>query len=121
MALDVVAHDSEAYDAWQTAQQRNAIAPGDDEQRTGQQVFTAKACAACHAVRGTSASGKLGPDLTHVASRRTIAAGALDTTRGALAAWIADPQTIKPGSNMPMVPLTPDELNALSAYMANLK
>ena len=62
-----------------------------------------------------------GPDLTHVGSRRTIAAGLFETTRGSLAAWIADPQTIKPGNNMPMVPLTPDELRAVSAYMASLK
>jgi cytochrome c oxidase subunit 2 len=121
MALDVVAHEAAEFEAWRSRQQQNAAAPADDEQRAGQQVFMAKACSACHAVRGTAAAGALGPDLTHVGSRRTIAAGALQTTRGALAAWIADPQTIKPGNNMPMVPLTPDELNAVSAYMANLK
>jgi cytochrome c oxidase subunit II len=72
-------------------------------------------------VRGTSAAGVLGPDLTHVASRSYLAAGLLPTTRGSIAAWVADPQTIKPGNNMPMVPLTGDELRAVSAYLASLK
>ena len=80
-----------------------------------------KPCAACHTIRGTPASGTLGPDLTHVASRQFIAAGELPTTRGSLAAWIADPQTIKPGNNMPMVPLSRDELLDVSAYLASLR
>ncbi len=67
------------------------------------------------------AAGTTGPDLTHVGSRRYIAAGLFETTRGSLAAWIADPQTLKPGNNMPLVPLTPDELRAVSAYLASLK
>ena len=65
--------------------------------------------------------GTTGPDLTHVGSRKTIAAGLLETTRGSLAAWIADPQTLKPGNNMPMVPLTSVELKNISAYMESLK
>ena len=80
----------------------------------GRQFVSSQACAACHTVRGTSAAGTLGPDLTHVGSRLTIAAGLLPTTRGSLAAWIADPQTIKPGNNMPMVPLSAEELYARS-------
>jgi cytochrome c oxidase subunit 2 len=80
-----------------------------------------KPCASCHTVRGTDASGSTGPDLTHVGSRQTIAAGLFDTTRGSLAAWIADPQTLKPGNNMPMVALSSDELRQISAYMASLK
>jgi cytochrome c oxidase subunit 2 len=93
----------------------------DPEGISGQQAFMAKQCAACHAIRGTSANGTTGPDLTHVGSRKYIAAGLLETTRGSLAAWIADPQTLKPGNNMPMVPLSPDELRAISAYLASLK
>lgn len=87
----------------------------------GLQIFLAKPFAACHTVRGTAAAGTTGPDLTHVGSRRTIAAGLFETTRGSLAAWIADPQTIKPGNNMPLVPLTPEELRSVSAYLAGLK
>lgn len=99
----------------------DAATPTEAEAIAGQGVFLAKQCAACHAIRGTSASGSTGPDLTHVAGRRTIAAGLLETTRGSFAAWIADPQTLKPGNNMPMVPLTADELRQLSAYMESLR
>ena len=79
--------------------------------RRAARLSAGKACAACHTVRGTAAAGTLGPG-PHPCRRAgsTIAAGMLPTTRGSLAAWIADPQTIKPGNNMPMVPLTADEL-----------
>ena len=70
---------------------------------------------------GTAAAGRTGPDLTHLASRGTLAAGLLPMTRGALAAWIADPQTLKPGNNMPLVPLSADELQALTAWLASLR
>ena len=66
-------------------------------------------------------SGTLGPDLTHVGGREYIGAGLFPTTRGTLAAWIADPQGVKPGNNMPMVDLGADELNAISAYMMSLQ
>jgi cytochrome c oxidase subunit 2 len=94
---------------------------GDPEATAGRLAFLAKPCAACHTIRGTSANGKTGPDLTHISSRQTIGAGLLETTRGSLAAWIADPQTLKPGNNMPMVPLTGVELQNISAYMESLK
>jgi cytochrome c oxidase subunit 2 len=121
MALLVVAQDPAAYTAWRDGQVGQAASPDDPEAAQGQQFLTSHACAACHTVRGTSAAGTLGPDLTHVASRLTIASGLLPTTRGSLAAWIADPQTIKPGNNMPMIPLTPHELQSVSRYLANLK
>jgi cytochrome c oxidase subunit II len=121
MAMVVVALPPEEFESWMDAQLRDAASPATEEEAAGREVATGKACAACHAIRGTQASGTVGPDLTHVASRQTIAAGTLPTTRGALAAWIADPQTIKPGSKMPMVPLSADELRAVSAYMASLK
>ncbi|MET3997057.1 cytochrome c oxidase subunit 2 [Bradyrhizobium sp. S3.9.2] len=121
MALLVIAEPQEDFDKWESAQRQAAIQPAEADIASGLQTFLAKPCAACHTVRGTAAAGKTGPDLTHVGSRRTIAAGLFETTRGSLAAWIADPQTIKPGNNMPMVPLTPDELRAVSAYLASLK
>ena len=121
MALLVIAETQENFDNWATTQQQAAAKPADEETAAGLQTFLTKPCAACHAVRGTAAVGTTGPDLTHVGSRRTIAAGMFETTRGSLAAWIADPQTIKPGNNMPMVPLKPDELRAVSAYLASLK
>lgn len=121
MALLVVADSQDDFDKWAAAQRQAANPPAEEELAAGRQTFLAKPCAACHTIRGTDASGKTGPDLTHVGSRRTIAAGLFETTRGSLAAWIADPQTIKPGNNMPVVPLTPDELRSVSAYMASLK
>lgn len=121
MAMLVVAEPEAAFAAWRAAQLAEARPPDDPEQAAGRQVFVGKACAACHTIRGTPAAGTLGPDLTHVAARQYIAAGMLPTTRGALAAWIADPQTIKPGNNMPMVPLTSNQLNAVAAYLAGLK
>lgn len=121
MALLVIADTQADFDAWTSAQRQAAVQPTDEETAAGLQAFLAKPCAACHTVRGTAASGTNGPDLTHVGGRRYIAAGVFETTRGSLAAWIADPQTIKPGNNMPAVPLTPDELRAVSAYLASLK
>jgi cytochrome c oxidase subunit 2 len=120
MALLVVADEPAAFEAWRKAQTASAVAPLDDESRAGEAAFKTK-CAACHTIRGIEASGRVGPDLTHVGGRRYIAAGVLDNTRGSMAAWIADPQTIKPGANMPMVALSADELKAVSAYMTSLK
>jgi cytochrome c oxidase subunit 2 len=121
MSVFVIAQEPAEFEAWMAAQRRPAATSADAEIAAGQAVFLAKPCAACHTVRGTSASGTTGPDLTHLADRQTIAAGAFETTRGALAAWIADPQTLKPGNNMPMVPMSSDELRQLSAYMMSLK
>ncbi|MCP3442289.1 cytochrome c oxidase subunit II [Bradyrhizobium sp. CCGUVB14] len=121
MALLVIAESQDDFDKWSNAQRQAAPLPAGEEAAAGMQTFLTKPCAACHTIRGTTAVGTTGPDLTHVGSRRTIAAGLFETTRGSLAAWIADPQTIKPGNNMPMVPLTPDELRGVSAYLASLK
>lgn len=121
MALLVIAQEEADFQRWQVNQAAAAIEPSMQEADAGKTVFNNKPCAACHTVRGTPAAGTSGPDLTHVGSRQTIAAGVLETTRGSLAAWIADPQTIKPGNNMPLVPLTSDELRQVSAYMESLK
>jgi cytochrome c oxidase subunit 2 len=121
MAFLVIADTKEEFDKWADAQRQPATITADEEAAAGRDAFLAKACVACHTIRGTSAAGTTGPDLTHVGGRKTIAAGLFETTRGSLAAWIADPQTLKPGNNMPMVPLTADELRSVSAYMASLK
>jgi cytochrome c oxidase subunit II len=121
MAMIVIAHEPDSFEAWRQSQLRAATDPAGAEEQAGRQLFVSKPCGACHTVRGTAAAGTTGPDLTHVGSRRTIAAGVFETTRGSLAAWIADPQTIKPGNNMPLVPLTANELHGISAYMAGLK
>ena len=80
-----------------------------------------RTCSSCHTITGTSAGGRLGPDLTHIASRATIAAGSLPNSMGQLAGWIADPQHVKPGSRMPTVGLHDDELQAVLAYLETLK
>jgi cytochrome c oxidase subunit 2 len=121
MAFFVVAEEQQSFDEWARSQRGNAAGPSDPEVTAGQQAFLSKQCAACHAIRGTAANGTTGPDLTHVGGRKYIAAGLLETTRGSLAAWIADPQTLKPGNNMPLVPLNADELRSISAYLASLK
>jgi cytochrome c oxidase subunit 2 len=84
-------------------------------------VFIRSACAACHTIRGTGAGGALGPDLTHVGSRRTIAAGTLPNNFGNLAGWIGNPQALKPGVIMPAVPLRPEELRAVVSYLHSLQ
>jgi cytochrome c oxidase subunit 2 len=121
MAFFVIAEEQSAFDEWVRSQRQDASAASDEEVISGQKAFMAKQCAACHTIRGTSANGTTGPDLTHVGGRKYIAAGLLETTRGSLAAWIADPQTLKPGNNMPMVPLNAEELRSISAYLASLK
>ncbi|WP_246093961.1 MULTISPECIES: cytochrome c oxidase subunit II [Mesorhizobium] len=121
MAIVVIAEAPVDYERWAAAQRGDAMVPADPDAAAGQAAFLAKPCAACHTVRGTPANGTTGPDLTHIGARQTIGAGLLETTRGSLAAWIADPQTLKPGNNMPMVPLTSVELQNISAYMESLK
>jgi cytochrome c oxidase subunit 2 len=120
MAFDVKVESPAAFDAWLAAQARPAAAITAPAAARGAAVF-AGACAACHAVRGTAASGRAGPDLTHIASRHAIAAGTLTMTRGNLQGWIAQPQALKPGTMMPAVPLLPADADAVSDYLASLK
>jgi cytochrome c oxidase subunit II len=121
MAFYIVAEPREQFRAWLEAQRKPAQPPQTDEQRQGLQVFLANDCVVCHTVRGTDASGRIGPDLTHLASRGNIAAGTLPFNTGSLAGWILDPQNIKPGNRMPQHALSGDDLQALLAYLENLK
>jgi cytochrome c oxidase subunit II len=82
---------------------------------------TSRACSACHSIAGTPANGTVGPDLTHLASRRTIAAGAMPMSEGNLYGWVEDPQSLKPGTKMPTIGLEPDQLHAVVAYLETLK
>jgi len=121
MALDVIVDSPAAYEAWRARQLASAPPPVTPGQARGLAVVQTAACANCHQIQGTEAMGKTGPDLTHVAGRRSIAAGALPYSRGALAAWIADPQGIKPGAHMPIVQLSPADLNGVLDYLDSLK
>ena len=121
MAFIVVAEPPERFESWLRHVQDTADPPGDALGRRGEALFTRVGCAGCHTIRGTSASGELGPDLTHVASRRTLGAGTLPNTRGALGGWIVNPWAVKPGVHMPPQDLTGDELQALLAYLQSLE
>lgn len=121
MAITVVAESRKAFDAWRSGQGAAAPAPAGDEEHRGQRAFLSTGCALCHTIRGTPASGTLGPDLTHLASRHALAADTLAMTPGALAAWIADPQSMKPGAKMPRIALSADDLNAVVTYLGTLE
>lgn len=120
MALLVVADPPGEFQQWLARERQPAAPPSDADTRAGAAVFTSSACALCHTIRGTTAAGVLGPDLTHLADRRAIAGGILPNTRGDLAGWIADPQRIKPGNLMPAVPLDGSQLQVLVAYLQSL-
>jgi len=121
MALDVRVDDARGFAAWYAHQLQPAPTPASANAAAGQRIFDSTACAMCHAVAGTDAGGRTGPDLTHLASRRMLAAGALPMDRTRLAAWIIDPQRYKPGTNMPQVPMQPHELDAVVDYLMELK
>ena len=121
MAFHVVAHAAQDFEQWLGAQRKPAKSPTTPALLAGLALFVAH-CGACHAVRGTPAAGTLGPDLTHLASRRFLAAGTLPNNAGTLSAWIASTQHVKPESRMPAFPgFSSDELRSLSSYLMNLE
>jgi cytochrome c oxidase subunit 2 len=120
MAFVVVAEPLAAFQAWLQRQRRAAQPPSADRQR-GHDVFMSSTCVTCHTIRGTQAGSRVGPELTHVGSRRTIAAGTLPNTRQQLIEWIRDPQSIKPGTRMPASRLSDDDLRAVAAYLEGLE
>jgi cytochrome c oxidase subunit 2 len=121
MALLVYAEPQAQFQAWLRRQEQPAAAPATAEAQQGARAFASMPCAGCHTIRGTSAAGRLGPDLTHLASRETLAADTIPNGRGYLAAWIADPQHFKPGNRMPGLNLTGTDLSSLVAYLEGLK
>jgi len=106
---------------WLAGQRDPAASPRDALQQHGQQVFLSSSCVLCHTIRGTPAGGTAAPDLTHLASRQTLAAGTLPNSPGHLAGWIIDAQQLKPGNKMPPNILVPGDLQALLAYLEHLK
>jgi cytochrome c oxidase subunit 2 len=121
MTLLIVAEPAAGYAQWVARARAPATPPADAAALRGQQVFLQASCALCHAIGGTPANGRQAPDLTHVASRQRLAAGALPNEPSALAAWIADPQHIKPGAKMPAHALAPADMQALLAYLGSLR
>ena len=121
MAFDVVALPPAQFEAWAEAQRKPAVESEDAAARRGRELFLSGSCMLCHAITGTTANAHKAPDLTHFASRAHIGAGRVPNTAANLAAWIIDPQLIKPGVNMPAHPLPAADLAALVAYLGTLK
>jgi cytochrome c oxidase subunit II len=120
MALTVVAQEPEAFEAWRAAQLEPAPEANTERVQAGLTAFIHK-CGICHTVRGTRAQGIVGPDLSHLMERRTLAAGTLPNTPGNLAGWIADPQHVKPGNFMPQPELSAAELLSILAFLKTLE
>jgi cytochrome c oxidase subunit 2 len=121
MTLLVVAHTPAEFTAWLARERLPASPPLDSLRLMGATVFARVGCAYCHMIRGTASLGKLGPDLTHFASRRMLAAAMLENSPRHLERWLADPQRVKPGTRMPAVPLDGRELAAVVAYLGALR
>jgi cytochrome c oxidase subunit II len=119
MLLRVYVDTSDEFDAWVHAQRQPAVR--DEDVTVGRHVFESTACINCHAIRGTVADGRFGPDLTHLTSRRTIASGAAENTKTNLRLWIQSPDAIKPGSLMPAMQLSSADLDALVDYLETLR
>jgi cytochrome c oxidase subunit 2 len=121
MAFTVVAEPRNTLDAWLARESQPAPQPQTVAEQRGQQVLLGSSCVYCHTIDGTNASGQIGPDLTHLASRRSIGAGVVPNTPGYLAGWILDPQHLKPGNKMPATALSGPELQDLLAYLRTLR
>jgi cytochrome c oxidase subunit II len=121
MAFLMVVEQPADFATWLARQRDTALTPTDSLTARGQEVFLSSSCVMCHAISGTPAGSRIGPDLTHLASRRTLAAGTLPNTRGNLTGWIVNPQVIKPGAKMPPSQLEGADLVALVAYLETLK
>ena len=121
MAFDVVAESPAQFNQWYVRQLASAPQPTDSSAIRGHDVFVQRTCIMCHTIAGTPAGSGVGPELTHIASRPSIAAGSLPNNRENLARWILNPQLIKPGVKMPPNPLPPADMNALLDYLETLK
>jgi cytochrome c oxidase subunit II len=121
MALEVIVESQQDFDAWYERQLATPPPSTEPNAARGQQVFFTSACNMCHAIAGTDAAATVGPDLSHVASRRTLAAGALPNDPEHLRRWLENPQRVKPGNHMPIVSLRAEDLDALVAYLGTLQ
>ncbi len=121
MKMRLIAHAPAEYDAWLAHMQQPAVEPVDSAVMIGKQLVVNGACAGCHIIEGTTAIyGRQGPRLTHFASRGTLAAGVLENNAQNLAAWIRDPQAIKPAALMPKLGLSEQEIAYVVAYLQTL-
>jgi cytochrome c oxidase subunit II len=121
MSFYMVAEPKDEFEWWLNKEAQSAPPPDTPQTIHGQHVFLTHACVLCHTVRGTPASARVGPDLTHLASRSTIAAGMLSNNNGNLGGWISNPQSMKPGCRMPPNQMSGTELQDLLAYLETLR
>ena len=121
MAFEVVAEPRPEFEAWLRRQARPAVAAATAEARRGERGFMTSGCAGCHTIRGTEANGTVGPDLTHLATRSTLAADTIPNRHGYLDRWVRDPQSIKPGNKMPGLDLPDSTFHAIVEYLAGLR
>ena len=119
MLLIVAVQSREDFARW--AAQQQAPARNDAEVQAGRELFSSLSCISCHAVRGTSANGVFGPDLTHLMSRRTIGAGVIQNTPESIRSWIDDTASLKPGALMPAMKLSREDLDKVTAYLLALR
>jgi len=117
MLLRVYVDTREEFDRWVHQQQQ----PAQNGATEGQRIFESTACVNCHTISGTAATGKFGPDLTHLMSRQTIAAGAAANVHEKLRLWIKNPDAVKPGSKMPAMGLSDRDVDAVTAYLETLR
>jgi cytochrome c oxidase subunit 2 len=122
MAFYAEVMEREAFDRWLDHQASPAAPPSDLQAARGAELFVSNGCGACHTVRGTSAAGRIGPDLTHVGGRLSVGAGILETRPATLRDWLARTAHVKPGVHMPEFGMLPDrDLQALAAHLDGLK
>jgi cytochrome c oxidase subunit 2 len=121
MRLRVIASPPNAFAEWQRQQLKNPSSLLVGKAAHGKELFQQLTCSSCHTIRGTPSDARLAPDLTHLASRRTLGAGVLENTPSNLTSWLANPQAIKPGSYMPNLHLSRVQVNALVAYLETLQ
>jgi cytochrome c oxidase subunit II len=119
MLIRVIVHQPEEFERWVAEQQKPPVE--DAEVTAGRKVFFSTSCVSCHTIRGTTANGKFGPDLTHLMSRETIGSGAVKNTPDLLRAWVSNPQKLKEGCRMPDMKLSQHELDQIVAYLSTLK
>jgi cytochrome c oxidase subunit II len=121
MSFYVVADDPARFQSWLRSQSEPAREPSAPSAMRGRSVFLGSTCASCHAIRGTDAKSDIGPDLTHVGSRMSLAALTIDNTPADLLRWISDPQHVKPGAKMPALDLSSEDFRAIADYLRSLR
>ncbi|HET6228487.1 MAG TPA: cytochrome c oxidase subunit II, partial [Longimicrobiaceae bacterium] len=121
MRMRMIAQTPAEFNAWLANEARPAVEPTDSSIATGKRLVTQGACAGCHTIKGTPMAGIAGPNLTHFARRRTLAAGILPNDAKSLATWLHDPPGVKPGSKMPNLNLKDEEIPYIVAYLQSLQ